>query len=295
MKSSKYSGVLPPVTTPFINEELALDKLTENLRRFNRTGLSGYLILGSNGENVFLSEAEKIAVFETAREAIPTERLFMAGVGLDSTRETVKLTNTVADIGADCALVVTPYYFKGGMTSERLRYHFSKIADEAKIPVLLYNVPQFTGVNIAPDLVAELSSHPNIVGIKDSSGNIIQLAEIVRNSEPGFAVFVGSGPVFLPALVMGAAGGIIGGANVMPDLLVEVQTLFEKGALEEARKMQDRITPLAQWVTVGKGIGGLKMAMDEVGYFGGEPRRPLTRPPDSARAELKIMLSELGL
>ena len=141
MRSSKYSGVLPPVTTPFINEELALDKLAENLRRFNRTGLSGYLILGSNGENVFLSEAEKIAVFETAREVIPSDRLFMAGVGLDSTRETVKLTNRVADIGADCALVVTPYYFKGGMTSERLKYHFSRIADEAKIPVLLYNVP----------------------------------------------------------------------------------------------------------------------------------------------------------
>ena len=229
-------------------------------------------------------------MFEAAREAIPSDKMFMAGTGMESTRETIRWTREAARIGADCALVVTPCYFKGGMTPAALSIHFQRVAEESEIPVLLYNVPQFTGVNMGAELVAELSLHPNIVGIKDSSGNITQLSAIIRNTSPEFAVFVGAAPVFFPALCMGAAGGILAVANVLPDPMVEIQALYEAGKYDEARALQQLVTPLAQWVTVGHGIGGLKMVMDEIGYFGGEPRLPLQPPAETLREEVRKML-----
>lgn len=281
MKNLHYAGVLPPITTPFENDAVALDKLKSNLARYNKTGLSGYVVLGSNGEYVLLNRKEKLAVLEAAREAIPQDRLFMAGTGMESTRETVRFTNQAADLGADCALVVTPSYFKGSMTPHLLETHYRTIADEAKIPIFLYNVPQFTGLNMEPELVANISTHPNVVGIKDSSGNITQLSEIIRMTAEDFAVFVGSAPVFFPALCLGAIGGILAAANVFPDHFVKIQSLFNTGKYLEARKLQQNITPLSKWVTSKHGIGGLKMAMDQVGYYGGLPRRPLQKPEDS--------------
>ena len=280
MKNSRYTGVLPPITTPFVNDEVALDKLESNLKRYNKTGLSGYVVLGSNGEYVFLNGKEKLAVLEAAREAIPQDRLFMAGTGMESTQETIRLTNLAADLGADCALVVTPSYFKGSMTPQIMEKHYRTIADEARIPIFLYNMPQFTGLNMEPDLVANIATHPNVAGIKDSSGNIAQLSEIIRMTPADFAVFVGSAPVFFPALCLGAVGGILAAANVFPDHFVNIQTLFNAGKYQEARQLQQNITPLSKWVTAKQGIGGLKMAMDQAGYFGGQPRPPLQKPEE---------------
>ena len=289
----KLSGVLPPVTTPFQNGKLALDKLKKNFQKWNQTDLSGYLVLGSNGEAVYLNEKEKNKVLEVSRESIPTSKILMVGTGMESTQETIRFTNQAAKLGADCALVITPFYFKGSMKPQILYDHFISVAEMSKISILIYNVPQFTGINLEPEWVAKLSEHPNIIGVKDSSGNIGQLSEIIHLSRKGFDVFVGSAPVFFPALCVGAVGGILAVANVVPQECVQIQNLFKRGKMEEAKGLQGRLTPLANAVTVKYGIGGLKIAMDLAGYFGGDPRLPLKRPGRDVEEELKQLLLRL--
>ena len=286
----KLRGVMPPITTPFQNGKVALDKLKQNFQKWNRTGLSGYLVLGSNGEAVYLNEKEKIRVVEVSRESIPTSKILMVGTGMESTQETIRFTNQTAKLGADCALVVTPFYFKGSMKPQILYDHFIAVAESSQIGILVYNVPQFTGINLDPEWVAKLSEHPNIIGVKDSSGNIGQLSEIIRLSQEEFAVFVGSAPVFFPALCVGAVGGILAVANALPQECVQIQNSFNKAKIEEAKELQRRLTPLANAVTVKFGIGGLKIAMDLAGYFGGDPRPPLKRPGKDAEEDLKRSL-----
>ena len=291
----KLSGVMPPITTPFQKGELALDKLKDNLQKWIQTGLSGFLVLGSNGENVYLNDKEKINVIDVCRNSIPADRIMVVGTGLESTQETIRFTNQAAKMGADYALVITPSYFKGSMKPEIIHEHFIAIAESSKIGVLLYNVPQFTGINMEPELVAKLSEHPNILGIKDSSGNIGQLSQIVDLSQNGFAAFVGSAPVFFPALCIGATGGILAAANVIPQEWVQIQKLFNEGKLDEARDLQGQLTFLAKAVTTKYGIGGLKIAMDLAGYFGGNPRRPLQRPGKEVEEELSQLLLRLKI
>jgi 4-hydroxy-2-oxoglutarate aldolase len=284
---------MPPVTTPFQNGKLALDKLKKNFQKWNQTDLSGYLVLGSNGEAVYLNEKEKNKVLEVSRESIPTSKILMVGTGMESTQETIRFTNQTAKLGADCALVVTPSYFKGSMKPQLLYDHFIAVAESSQIGILVYNVPQFTGINLEPEWVAKLSEHPNIVGVKDSSGNIGQLSEIIHLSQKGFDVFVGSAPVFFPALCVGAVGGILAVANVVPQECVQIQNIFNRGKMEKAKELQRRLTPLANAVTVKYGIGGLKIAMDLAGYFGGDPRLPLKRPGRDVEEELKRLLLRL--
>jgi 4-hydroxy-2-oxoglutarate aldolase len=289
----KLGGVLPPIATPFKDGELALDKLKKNFQRWNKTSLSGYLVLGSNGEVVYLNEKEKVKVIEVSREAIPKSKIMMVGTGMEATQETIQFTNKAAKMGADCALVVTPCYFKGSMKPQILYEHFTAVAESSQIGILLYNVPQFTGINMEPELVAKLSEHPNIIGIKDSSGNIDQLSGIVHLSQKRFGVFAGSAPVFFPALCVGAVGGILAVAQVAPEACMNILNLFKKGKIDEARTLQNRLTPLAKAVTTKYGIGGLKMALDLTGYFGGDPRPPLKRPGKEVEEELKRMLLRL--
>jgi 4-hydroxy-2-oxoglutarate aldolase len=284
---------MPPITTPFKDGQLALDKLRKNFQKWNKTGLSGYLVLGSNGEAVYLSEKEKTKVVEISRESIPKSKIMMVGTGMESTQETIRFTNQAAKMGADSALVVTPSYFKGSMKPQILYEHFIAVAESSRIGILIYNVPQFTGINLEPALVAKLSEHSNIIGIKDSSGNIEQLSEIVHLSEKGFVAFVGSAPVFFPALCVGAVGGILAVANVVPQECVQIQNLFKKGKMDEARALQNELTPLAKAVTTKYGIGGLKITMDLSGYFGGNPRSPLKRPSKEVEEELKRLLHRL--
>lgn len=289
----KLSGVMPPITTPFEHGKLASTKLKMNFQKWNQTGLSGYLVLGSNGEAVYLNEKEKIKVVEISRESIPTSKIMLVGTGMESTQETILFTNQMAKIGADCALVVTPSYFKGSMKPQILYDHFIAVAESSRIGILIYNVPQFTGINLDPEVVAKLSEHANILGIKDSSGNIGQLSEMINLSQKGFAVFVGSAPVFYPALCIGAVGGILAVANVVPQECVQIQNLFDKGKMNEARLLQSRLIHLAKAVTIKYGIGGLKMAMDLAGYFGGNPRLPLKKPGKEVEEELKRLLLRL--
>jgi len=289
----KLSGVLPPMTTPFQDGEVALDRLRENFLKWNRTGLTGFLVLGSNGEAVYLNEKEKMKVMEVSRESIPTSKVMLVGTGLESTRETIQFTNQAAKMGADCALVVTPSYFKGSMKPQILHDHFVAVAESSQIGILLYNVTQFTGINMEPELVAKLSEHPNILGIKDSTGNIGQLSEIIHLSRKGFAVFVGSAPVFYPALCVGATGGILAVANATPEPCVQIFDLFTEKKFDQARELQYRLTPFAKGVTTKYGIGGLKMGMDLAGYFGGDPRPPLKKHGPEVKEELRQLLINL--
>lgn len=289
----KLQGIMPPITTPFSGSEVAYDRLKKNFQQWNRTDLSGYLVLGSNGEAVYLSEAEKLKMIEVSREAIPREKILLVGTGLEGTAETIRFTNQAADLGADLALLVTPCYFKGSMKAPVLFDHFMAVAEASRIPLLVYNVPQFTGVNMDPPLVASLSRHPNIVGIKDSSGNIDQLSQIIHLSKEGFAVFVGMAPVLFPALCMGAIGGILAVSNLLPGLCTRIIDWYKQGRLDEARVLQNRLTPIANAVTVTYGISGLKAAMDMAGYFGGEPRAPLKKAGPEVEAVLKGLLDGL--
>jgi len=287
---AKLKGILPPITTPFENGDVALGRLRQNLEKWNKTHLSGYLVLGSNGESVYLSEQERLSIIEVSREAIPASMPMLVGTGLESTRETIRFTNQAAQLGADYALVVNPCYYKGAMKPQNLYEHFIAVAEAAQIGI---HVPKFTGINMEPELVARLSEHPNIVGFKDSSGNIGQLSEIVHLSEEGFAVFVGSAPVLFPALCVGAAGGILAAANLAPQEFSQIQHLYKNGQLDKARELQNFLTPLSKAVTVTYGIGGLKVAMDYAGYFGGDPRPPLQRPGKQGEDELSHLVSQL--
>ncbi len=217
----------------------------------------------------------------------------MVGTGMESTQETIRFTNQVAKMGGDCALVVTPSYFKGSMKPQILYDHFIAVAESSRIGILIYNVPQFTGINLEPEWMAKLSEHANIIGIKDSSGNIGQLSEIIHLSKKGFAVFVGSAPVFFPALCVGAVGGILAVANAAPQECVRIQNLFHKGKMREARTLQNRMTPFAKAVTTKYGIGGLKIAMNFTGYFGGNPRSPLKKPGKEVEEDLKKLWRQL--
>jgi 4-hydroxy-2-oxoglutarate aldolase len=289
----RLNGILPPITTPFEKGEVAYGRLRENLRKWNETSLSGYLVLGSNGEAVYLDEAEKIKIIEVSRDTITKDKVMLVGTGMESTRETIRFTNDAARRGADFALVVTPSYFKGSMKPQILYDHFVAVADASKIGILLYNVPQFTGINIEPELVARLSAHANIVGIKDSSGNIDQLSQIVHQAGRGFVVFVGSAPVLFPALCVGAAGGVLAVAQVVPEVCTGIFDLYQERRYDDARTLQNRLAPLAKAVTTTYAIGGLKAAMDLAGYFGGEPRAPLKRVGPEVQSELKGLLVSL--
>ncbi len=291
----QLGGILPPIATPFTADGGPdMDALKANLKAWNRTGLSGYLVLGSNGENVYLNESEKEAVLAAAGEVIGDQKIFMAGTGCEATSATIELTNRAAELGADCALVVTPCYYKAHMTPAALKAHFFAVADAAKIPILLYNVPQFTGVNMDPGLVAEMAVHENIVGIKDSSGNIMQLSAICARCPEDFTVFVGSAPVLYPALCVGASGGILAVAGCAPQPSLDIQASFKAGDHAAALALQRKMTPLAGMVTTGYGISGLKLAMDLAGYRGGPVRPPLLMPGAEAKGRIEAELKKLG-
>lgn len=289
-------GVFPPIPTPFDHQgDIAFGALADNLAWWNQYDLRGYIVLGSNGEGVLTTEEEKVAVWAAARKAIPSSRLLVAGTGCQSTRETIALTRRAADAGADAALVWTPHYFKAKMTAESLVRHYEELADASPIPILIYNVPGFTGVTMSAAAVARAARHPNIVGMKDTTGNIAQMAETVRLAGPDFQVLAGSASYFLPGLSVGAVGGILALANIAPDRCLELFRLFQEGRWQEAAELQRWMLPINHAVTAGFGIAGLKAAMDMMGHYGGPVRLPLLDIGDEERQTLKKVLIEGGI
>ena len=288
-------GIFPPIPTPFKNGEVTYDMLASNLQKWNTTGLSGYLVLGSNGEFVFLSEREKIKILEVARENIPSPRKMIAGTGCESTWETIELTNKAAKIGAELALIITPSYFKSLMKAEEMITHFRAVADASKIPIMIYNVPKFTGISIDAETAAKLAEHQNIVGMKDSSADMPLFAQYIKLCPAGFDVMVGTASVLYTGLCLGAVGGVVAMANVAPEEAVEIQRLYDAGKLKEARDLQLKMLPVNGAVTVSFGVPGLKAAMDLLGYYGGDPRPPLLPAKSEVREKIKGILQKAGL
>jgi 4-hydroxy-2-oxoglutarate aldolase len=289
-------GVMTPITTPFdADGRVAHDHLVANLDRWNRTMLAGYIVLGSNGENVHLTDREKVEVLRTARGVIPADKLLIAGTGGESTRGTIALTEQAAAAGADAALVVHPSYYKAQMTPAVLINHYRVLADASPIPILVYNLPPATGIDLSADVLVELSHHPNIIGVKDTGGNIAKMGETVRRADPSFQVLAGSANFFYPSLAIGVRGGILALGNVAPVWAVELYHLFDEGELERGQRLHLRMLPVNLAITTRFGISGLKAALDMLGYYGGPPRLPLLPLDADRRQELAAILETAGL
>jgi 4-hydroxy-2-oxoglutarate aldolase len=285
-------GIIPPLVTPFREDgSLDLTAFEANLAAYAREDLDGYLVLGSNGETASLEEDEKLALVRAARRGAEG-RTLLVGTGLESTRATIALTRKAADLGADFALVLTPHYYKGQITGEALRKHFEAVAESSPIPVLLYTVPQFTGLPLPPTLPASLAAHPRVAGMKESSGDMGLLGRVLASVPDRFRVLCGSAPVLYPALCLGATGGVLAVSCCAPRPAAALYRAFRAGDHERARRIQKALTPLATAVTGIHGVPGLKAAMDLAGLRGGFPRAPLLPVAASVREDLRLVLTE---
>jgi len=272
----EFSGVFPALTTPFAADgSVSLAGLKHNFTRYNQTGLAGYVVLGSTGESVLLSEAERDTILVAAKEAAASGKKVIAGTGAESTAETIERTRRAAELGYHAALVKTPHYYKPAYKPEVLIAHYRRVADESPIPVLLYSVPQFTGVALEAAEVIALAEHPNIIGIKESSGNVQRVAEMVAGTPPAFQVLVGSAATVYPSLAIGARGAILALACALPEQCVALFELVRKGSHEKARELQSILVRASKLILSELGIAGLKYAMNQRGYHGGIPRLPL--------------------
>jgi 4-hydroxy-2-oxoglutarate aldolase len=290
----KLQGIFPPITTPFDHAgNLYATKVEHNIEKWNRTTLTGYVVCGSTGETPFLAAEEKYTLWELVAKYAAPEKLLIAGTGVDGVEPTVCLTNRAAGMGYKAALVLTPHYFKNQMNRpETQLLYFRSVADRSKIPVLIYNFPQMTGIDIAADTVARLSEHPNIIGMKDSSGNIEKMMQVVRDTKPGFQALVGSAQILLPALLMGASGGILAYANAAPYSVIAIWEAYRTREEEAARDWQTRVGRAAS-ISGKYGIPGLKHAMDLNGYYGGPPRLPMSTPTPEAKKEIEEAFKDL--
>jgi 4-hydroxy-2-oxoglutarate aldolase len=283
------------MSTPFdAGGEVDAAAMRSNVTRWNTTGVRGVVALGSNGEAPLLDEKESDAVIAAAREALSGDRLLLAGTGRESTRATIDASRRAAALGADAVLVRTPSYFKPRMTADAFVMHYTAVADGVPVPVLLYNYPAVTGLTLPVDAVAKLARHPNVIGIKETSTDAAQIAAFVDASAgEEFAVLAGSAPGFYAALCLGATGAILAAACVAPRMCVALFDAYQAGKHDAARELQRRMIPLAQAVTSGHGVPGLKAAMELAGYAGGKPRSPLSPAGDDAVRAITAILEPI--
>ena len=291
----KLHGIFPPIITPFNHEgEIWKPKLQHNIEKWNLTGLAGYVVCGSTGESVHLTTQEKINLWTWVAEWASPQKLLIAGTGVESVRETVGLTNCAAGIGYKVAMVRTPHYYKNLINNGAAQLlYFRAVADQTKIPIFIYNWPQVTGVDIPADIVAQLSDHPNIIGIKESSGNLEKVLQMIREVKKGFQVLTGSAPTLAPSFAVGCVGAVLAFANAAPYATVSIWEAHRTREAEAALDIQNRIGRAAYLVTAKYGVPGLKYAMDLNGYYGGPPRLPLTVPTAEAKKEIEEAFADL--
>jgi len=290
----KLSGIFTPVVTPFVNDVPDLDALTYNLTQLRKTDIKGFFALGSNGEYKSLTSEEQLLVLEVFAQE-KGDKIVMVGTGCESTKETIEKSHVAAQMGFDYVSVLTPHYFAKQMDATTLVRYYERVAEKVSVPVLLYNAPQFAGgVQIPSKAVVELSKHPNIAGMKDSSaaGPARFLSEV--DPEDDFAILAGSMSLLYPSLHMGATGGVISLANVVPEACVELYELFAQGQYEEAKDLSAGLIRLNQAISGTWGVAGVKAAMELVGLKGGRPREPLTPAPDEAIAQIRQALTVEG-
>jgi len=290
-----FTGIYVALVTPFVGEEISTEKLRDNVHQYNDHDLAGYVVLGSTGECVSISDEESERLVKTVRDAAGRGKKVIAGTARESTKLTIEFTNRMADLGAEAALVRPPSYYKSKMIHEALKKHFLEVADRARVPVIVYNIPQNTGITLEGKLILELAGHPNIMGLKESSGTIAFLGELMRRLPADFSYLLGHGSAFLPALLMGASGAILAVANAAPGLCVKIYRLFNEGKIAEAASLQLDLGPLNKAVMEVYGIPGLKYALDRQGLHGGPVRLPLLPMEEKGEAEIDALLKKLGL
>ena len=286
-------GVVCPVVTPFDKRGgVDFGAFGENLRRLSGIGLAGVLVAGSTGEAPFLAESERLRLVEAARKIIKSPELLLVGTGLESTSATLKLSREAVARGADALLVLTPNYYKPRMDADALVAHYRAVGGGVKRPVLIYSIPQFTGLEVDPATIGKLSRLPNVVGLKESSGKMDFVRAVLSKVATGFRVLVGAPSIFYDALSEGAVGGVLGVANFVPTLCVGLYQAVARRRQEEAREFQQRLLPLGQKISVAYGVAGVKAALDFCGYKGGLPRPPLLPASRQARKQIAAALRE---
>lgn len=291
----KLHGIFPPIATPFNHEgEIYTAKVEHNVAKWNKTGLAGYVVCGSTGESVHLTVEEKLRMFELVAKYAAADKLLLAGTGVESVRETVILTNRAAEMGYKAAMVRTPHYYKNLINNAAAQtLFFRSVADQTKIPLMIYNWPQATNVDIPVESVVALSHHPNIIAIKESSGNIEKVMQLTRETMPGFQILVGSAPTLAPSLAVGAVGAVLAYANAAPYSTIAIWEAHRQRETVAAMDWQRRIARAAVLVTSKYGVPGLKYAMDLNGYYGGPPRLPLTPVGPEARQVIEAAFADL--
>ena len=285
MPATPLGGIFAPVTTPFTRDEIDLDAFRRNTRHYADTPLAGLVVLGSNGEAASLDDDEADALIAAAREEYPRDKWLIAGTGRESVRMTVAACERAAALGVDAVMVRTPAFFKTRITPDALLRYYTAVADASPAPVILYNIAAFTGVNLLPETAAELSRHPNVIGIKDSGGDVAVIAELVARCRPGFPVLAGSTATLYASLCVGAHGGTVGPGGVVPGICAALVSAFHRGDHPEARRLQALLAPLSALVGPRWSVAGLKVAVDAIGLTGGPPRLPLLPvPPEGVGA-----------
>lgn len=290
------TGIYAPVATIFDgNGDLDLPRFRSNMEFYAGSDLDGVVILGSNGESALLERDEKLRLIEAGVKAIGGRRKVMAGVGAESTKATISLTKDAAASGIDYALIVTPNYYKPRYDNTAYLDHYRAVADASPVPILVYVMAAYTGVDLASSLVVELSKHPNIAGVKDSGGNAPKVGEMIAGARTGFSVLAGSANFLYPALCLGAAGGILALGDIAPDKCKEIERRFRAGDHDGARALQLKMLAPNAAVTSKHGIPGLKVALEAVGLEGGSPRSPLRPLTAEQAADVRATLNEAGI
>ena len=292
----RFAGIYTPIVTPFTADgEIDQRGIAANVDHYLASPLTGLVVLGSNGEAAQLEDDEADRVIGIVRERVPRGRPLLVGTGRESTRATIAACKRAAAIGADAVMARTPSFYKPQMTSENFVRHYTEVADASPVPLLLYNVTMYTGVNLLPDAVEQLSQHPNIAGLKDSGNDMLQIGDYVTRSKPGFTVLAGAAPTLFTAAALGVHGAVLALAGLVPDRCVELFALVNAGSIDEARALQRKLLPLARSIGPVFGVPGLKAALDLMGLAGGIPRPPLRPAPAAAVDTLRRQLSALGL
>ncbi|MBN2031642.1 MAG: dihydrodipicolinate synthase family protein [Deltaproteobacteria bacterium] len=293
--AQSLSGIFPALTTPFEKGSVSFSKLKSNIEKYNSFDLSGYVVLGSTGEGIMMSESEGLKAIETVRASAAEGRIVIAGTGAASTQGTVDFANKAAAAGAQYGLVVTPFYYKPQMTAQALETYFRAVADQSRIPIIMYTVPKFTGLDLPLQTVLALADHPNIAGLKDSSGNLSFVSEVLKAVPPRFSLLQGHGSLLLSALMLGAKGGILALSNLAPAETAEIFRLTQQGDHAKARDIQMRLLTVNQKIVGGYGVPGIKCAMDILGYAGGDLCAPLQPVAPESKESIRKLLHEARL
>ena len=291
--TKKLSGILAPICTPFVNQDVSIEKVRDNMHKYRSAPLAGYFVLGSNGENKSLTEKEKLEILKTVVREKAENQMVLAGAGFESTRQTIEFSKKVADLGADFVTIVTPSYFKKRLTDEAMVRYYTEVADALPIPVVVYNAPGFTGMTISAGVIGKISQHPNIAGMKDTSkGNMSSYLEAAGED---FGVLSGTVSTLFESMALGAIGGVVSLANAFPEPCCQLFEKYQSGDITGARELHYRLFRLNRAVSGSFGVAGVKYAMELGGFHGGDPRLPLLPITEEGKASVREAVQAAGL